>query len=244
MLLITLLAVSSLSVMIAKPATAQTIPAPAVPEFTVRLVNNSYSTQPTTTTTTDPYTGKQTTVTTPSQYVKDEYIEVSIKNPTFTPYNITVQNVDGVQVNLYFNVLSKGHFSDDWSVQAQGGSDNVEMDYGSQYTIVQLYTNNIPSPASIDFKVQAIEGYLYNWAYSSPVQGSPTQWDPRVSLNGTVGNWSIPQTLAIGQTSNQATATSTPAVPELSWLLIVPLLLSVFSVAVIVRHRKNQVKKL
>jgi hypothetical protein len=153
---------------------------------------------------------------------------------------------------LYFNVLSKGHFSDDWSVQAQGGSDNVEMDYGSQYTIVQLYKNNIPSPASIDFKVQAIEGYLYNWFYSSPVQGSSTQWDPRVSINGTVGNWSIPQTLALGQTFNQATATSsaistasstpmsTSAVPELSWLIIVPLLLSVFSVAMIGNHRRNR----
>jgi YVTN family beta-propeller protein len=36
------------------------------------------------------------------------------------------------------------------------------------------------------------------------------------------------------------TPTLTPAVPELSWLAIVPLLLSVFSVAVILRHRKNR----
>jgi len=34
-------------------------------------------------------------------------------------------------------------------------------------------------------------------------------------------------------------STSTPTVPELSWLVIVPLLLSVFSVAVVLRHRKT-----
>jgi hypothetical protein len=33
--------------------------------------------------------------------------------------------------------------------------------------------------------------------------------------------------------------TPTPTVPELSWLVIVPLLLSLFSVALIVRHRKT-----
>ena len=41
-----------------------------------------------------------------------------------------------------------------------------------------------------------------------------------------------------------ASPTLTPTVPELSWLVIVSLLLSVLSVAVIVRHRKIQVKKL
>lgn len=34
-------------------------------------------------------------------------------------------------------------------------------------------------------------------------------------------------------------ATPTPSVPELSWLVIVPLLLSLFTVAVIIRHRKT-----
>lgn len=35
------------------------------------------------------------------------------------------------------------------------------------------------------------------------------------------------------------TTTPAPTVPEMSWLVIVPLLLSVFSVAVVFRHRKN-----
>jgi hypothetical protein len=40
-------------------------------------------------------------------------------------------------------------------------------------------------------------------------------------------------------TVSSASPTSTPTVPELSWLAIVPLLLSLFFVAVILRHRKT-----
>ena len=40
-------------------------------------------------------------------------------------------------------------------------------------------------------------------------------------------------------TSPSPTPTSTPTVPEFSWLVIVPLLLSIFSVAVILRQRKT-----
>mgnify|MGYP001560406917 CR=1 FL=1 len=42
------------------------------------------------------------------------------------------------------------------------------------------------------------------------------------------------------KTQDSLTAlTPTPTIPESSWLAIIPLLLSVFSVAVIVRHRKT-----
>ncbi len=40
-------------------------------------------------------------------------------------------------------------------------------------------------------------------------------------------------------TDSTSSPTPTPAVPEFSWLVILPLLLSVFSVAVILRHRKT-----
>ena len=44
----------------------------------------------------------------------------------------------------------------------------------------------------------------------------------------------------IATNSPTQTPTSTPAVPELTLLVIMPLLLSIFSVAVIVSHRKNR----
>ena len=46
--------------------------------------------------------------------------------------------------------------------------------------------------------------------------------------------------LAYSGSTTTASPSPTPTVPELSWWVIVPLLLSVFSVAVIVRHRKNR----
>jgi YVTN family beta-propeller protein len=44
----------------------------------------------------------------------------------------------------------------------------------------------------------------------------------------------------LSDASKGTSASSSPAVPELSWLVIVPLLLSMLAVAVIVRHRKNR----
>lgn len=201
-------------------ANAQSLPTPDVPEFTVRLVNNSYSIQPTTTTTTDPYTGKQSVITTPREYVKDEYIEVSIKNQIFTPYIINYHNIDNRTVNLYFNVLSKGHFSSSWGIQEADGSDSgVKMDYTSHYTIIKLYTNNIPSPVQIDFKVQAVIGYLVNQYEPEEPLPPPAIHDPNFVITGATSSWSNTQTLAI-----PASITSpTPTVPELPAIAPLPL---------------------
>jgi hypothetical protein len=236
LLLTLIISMSCIALLAAKPASAQAVSTPSVPDFTAKFVNNSYTTQPTTTTTTDPYTGKQSTITTPSQYVKDEYIEVQITNQAFTPYTTNIQNVD-TRVNLYFYVLSKGHFSTDWSVVDD--SANVMENYSSQFTTIKLYTDkNIPSPAQIDFKAQATIGFLVN-VYDDQVPVPASYKGPlyNVGINGTSSDWSPTQTLTIGASPNSPTPAAT--VPELSWLVIVPLLLSLFAVAVVVRHRKT-----
>ncbi len=61
------------------------------------------------------------------------------------------------------------------------------------------------------------------------------------------GQWAF-RTYQLTYTGNAVftswlTPTPSPSVPELSWMVILPLILSIFSVAVIVRHRK-QVKEL
>jgi hypothetical protein len=220
-----------LSLLTIKLTNAQSLPVPDVPEFTIRLVNNSYSTQPTTITTTDPYTGKQTVLTTPSQYVKDEYIEVSIENQAFTPYTITyrVDNraIDDRSVNLYFNVISKGHFSNSWDVQEADGSDSgIESDYASHYTIIKLFMNSVPSPAQIDFKVQAVIGYLANQYEPEEHLPPPAIHDPNFVITGTTSNWSSPQTLKIP--ANNISPGST--VPEFTAIAILPLALLVLAV--------------
>lgn len=230
-------AVPAISLLTSKPVNAQSLPTPAVPEFTVRLVNNSYSTQPTTTTTTDPYTGKQSTITTPSQYVEDEYIEVSIKNPAFKQYTVNYQDIDNRTVNLYFNVRSKGNYTDSWGAQAVQGSTvfGQEMDYNSQYTVVKLYTNNVPSPAKIDFEVQATIGFLVN--QYDPEEPLPPSGFPPINfgINGTTSDWSNPQTLTIPTSS----AVPTPAVPEFPAIFLLPFVILV-SVTISFTLRKTR----
>ena len=68
----------------------------------------------------------------------------------------------------------------------------------------------------------AVAGSTHYYDNSSSV------WVVKTDLNG-----NAPQTF-----SASPTVASTPAVLELSWLVIVPLLLSMLSVAVILRHRK------
>ena len=55
-------------------------------------------------------------------------------------------------------------------------------------------------------------------------------------FDGVTSVWSSTQTITISE--NSGSPTPTPTVPELSWLAIVLLLLSGFSVAVMTSHRK------
>ena len=79
-------------------------------------------------------------------------------------------------------------------------------------------TPNIPAPSALPSTPTPTP------ASSTPSQSTPTPTQPSSSVTS-------------------PTPTSASSVPELSWLVIVPLLLSVFSVAVILRHRKSKVKK-
>ena len=100
-LILTLIMVlSSLTLQIVKPAFAQSIPKPSVPEFTIETVSRPYDVPPATTTATDPYTGKQTTTTQPGYHVENKTIEAVIKNSLGTSY---------------YNFRYKGHYTQDWS---------------------------------------------------------------------------------------------------------------------------------
>jgi hypothetical protein len=220
------------------PADAQTIPTPSVPEFTVRLVNNSYVTQPTTTTKIDPYTGEKSTVTTPSQYLfKDEYIEVQIENQAFTPYEINYRNIDSRTVNLYFHVVSKGHFSEDWSVVADSTT-QIE-NYTSQYTTIKLFAwQDIPSPAELDFRVQAIIGYRVH--QFEPERPIPPPNFPSVGfvINGTSSDWSNTQTLTIPVPTPSPNSTLSPEpTVEPALILGIVAFLAVFAFGLVLLYR-------
>jgi hypothetical protein len=177
-LILTLVIAMSSPTLLVNLADAQTIPSPSVPEFTVSFVDRSYTVPITTTQTTDPFTGQQVTQTNGGQYVKNETVEIKIKNPQST--SVTLSN--GSVAQLYYSVRTKGHFSDRWgepyddrwtTTWANGDSFAQVFASTSDYTVVTLVRGSpndilmgyadvyIPSGGQEDFQVQASFGYQY-----------------------------------------------------------------------------------
>jgi hypothetical protein len=210
---------------------AQTIPKPTVPEFTVRYADNSYDVP--TTTSIDPYTGK--TITNQGYHVEKISTELSIKNQPFTPFQLNVDG-DSRTINLYYNIHIKGHYSTSWNYYQRynGSSDgNLRQNYSSSYTTVPI-NQYMPKEGALDIQIEAMVGYEVGVISSVP--GAPGT--ARV-IRGENSGWSNIQTVTIGETTSNSTPQApTPTIPEFSWLVIVPLLVSLFSVAVLVRYRK------
>ena len=99
--IILIIAISSL--IIVESASAQTIPKPSVPEFTLKYVDNSYDVAPKTTSSTDPYTGKVTSTTIQGYHVQNRSVEIIIKNQQFTSY----LNENGSRVYLLMTLNLK-----------------------------------------------------------------------------------------------------------------------------------------
>jgi hypothetical protein len=150
-MLITCLVVSSLSVFTAPSATAQAGYKPSVPQFTVKLIDTSYDIPPSSTTTIDPYTGKETTTTTPGYHVDQKSIEVTIKNQPFKPYT----DADGYEHILCYAIHVKGHFSDVWT---RFNDQSLIIQTNSSYTTV-LRVVPYAAGFQVDFKVEIRIGY-------------------------------------------------------------------------------------
>ncbi len=77
---------------------------------------------------------------------------------------------------------------------------------------------------------------LWNYATGNIVFSSPAVADGVIYIGSNDGNlYALKDFTSV----SSPTPTSTHSIPELPWLVIAPLLLSVFSVAVLVRHRKT-----
>lgn len=260
LLLLVLLVISS--VILVKPTFAQTTPKPSVPQFTLKLVRHVL--EPTSPIPSiDPFTGKQTIPPNGGAPFEWTTIDITITNQAFNgktefgPYSYT---------GLMYDIEFKGHFINDWSqlttINGEGGAGpyftqnlgsntlvSVDIGGGNIDTITTHAPNSrpdtvitIPDGAQVDFRIKALAGNVY----TSPVVND---W----RFNGTESEWSTTETITfneadaitvivqpIGQTPTP-TLTPTPTVPELSWLAILPLFISLLSVAVILklRHRKT-----
>jgi len=196
---------SSLMVLTVKPADAQAVSKPSVPQFTLKFVAHPYDVPPTYTT--NPYTG-ETTITSTGYHEENKTIEVTIKNRPFTPYT----DKDGHKIELYYMIENKGRFDDTWSYWLS--RDNPPpIQSNSEYTIVSWLArvNGYPVPdnAQVDFRVRAVVGY----AYDTVRESGSLAWMYGVSAwyvqSQASSDWSDTQTITITDSSSPVTSSQT-----------------------------------
>ena len=243
LLLIVILVITSL--MIVKPAFAQTIPKPSVPEFSLKYIDLSYDVPPTYGI--DQFTGK-TVITQEGHHVDNQSIEFKIKNQAFTSYTDSIGN----NISLSYNFRFKGHFGNEWSYYPFSESGLSTGRYSAMFyyfadfpnfkastsdysdfstALTHLFAQSPSAGSQIDVQVQAQIGHIDSLG------------DGFYSFTGQSSGWSNTQTITIGETSTSTSPNPTPTVPEFTWLAILPLFISLLSVAVIFkfRHRKTSI---
>jgi hypothetical protein len=157
----------------------QAVSKPSVPQFSIKLVDNSYDISPSATTTVDPYTGTKSTSTIPGYHIERIEIEITIKNQLFTPYTGNGHAYN----NLYYYVQVKGHFTEDWQVWCV---DFKQSD--SQYTVITRSAQMYAVGSKLDFRVQVAAGYEEGRILAP----SWIHFDPNVT-----SDWSKVQTFTI-----------------------------------------------
>ena len=164
---------------------------PSVPEFTVKLVDNSYDVPPTQTI--DPYKG---TITQPGYHVENKEIEITIKN----------QNL-----GVMYNVRTKGHFEQEWRERfyAPPGNSRYPEQSNGQYTVITLHTNMYPDGAQVDVQVEAMIGTI-SWIHDPTAFMADDGSRGGYHFEGSKSGWSKTQTITI----NKATATPAPTLPS------------------------------
>lgn len=256
--LILIFAMSSLTLLTVKPANAQTIPTPSIPEFTIKFVNSSY-----TQTTTNSYTGQSQT-----QLINNNSIEITIENQPFDYSN------NGLMHQIYFNIRIKPHFSktDNWTEvyplenltsspanangifpyawyvysPIQSNSTSTIIDFqvaptdvyqATGYDIYGTPFQGIPIDSQLDFQVEALVGHNSTyWYIQHPFTPTYGGFSVSAVAYDSASGWSNTQTIAIGEPASTSPAPS-PSVLEFSWLTILPLLLFIPIVLIIIKKR-------
>ena len=265
--LILTITISSLSLLTVKPATAQSVTKPSIPEFTAKYVDHSYDIPPTYGT--DQYTGK-TIVTKDGEHIDNRTIEITIKNQLFTPF--TDQN--GNNINLLYNVQYKGSFGQEWSsvfgersewansgtIDPYGTYGYPTQDSSSQYTTISYSLSWNMVEGQMDIQVEALKGYTTR--APDPAR-EHILWTVFIyTFYGEESGWSNTQTVTLGGASNstspnptpsptnlpiatntQLSPTPTPTVPEFpSWIIPLLLTIMVASAGLLVYRKKHKPK--
>ena len=247
LILILIVAISSLSLLMVESVSAQSIPKPSVPEFTVTLKDTSYDVSPTTSV--NPYTGE--TITNEGRHVESRAIEIRIKNEPFSPFEIQAGTAKWT-VGYFYQIRWKGHFEDQWHTMFLT-DDLLGRDSGSEtmfalegtYSIADglsihrqgmyaAFPSTIPPKSQLDFQVKAMIGYVHR-----VLEGGMAPW----IFTGEESDWSNTQTTTIPETSTSTSPTPnptpTPKVPEFpSWASLLLLTIMVVAAGLLVYHKK------
>jgi len=199
LLLITCLVASSLLVLTVTPVTAQAGYKPSAPQFTVKLIDNSYNEPPAYTT--DPYTG-ETKLVWIGGYVSNKTIEVTIKNQPFTAYT----NASGHKIDLYYIIQMKGHYAEGWG----SWSSPFHKQFDTDDIVVHMSANNYEDGSQLEFRVKAVVAYDASY-YDILGLGLRSQYwlDEHAT-----SDYSSIKTLRIGSTSPSQTTTLPPVTSE------------------------------
>jgi hypothetical protein len=185
-LLLTVVLLAS-SLMIVSSSSAQSIPKPSVPEFTLKYADHSHDVPPTTISTFNPYNNKTTDTVQPGYHVQNITIVLTIKNQLFP------SNLNGNKTYLFFNVREKGHYGQDWTYLYHDGFDSYPAQSGSEDTAISFPKESsakFSSGDEIDFQVQAILAYVYmHYLGNTPEQG--------YDYYSSASEWSNTQTITI-----------------------------------------------
>ncbi len=240
-MLVTLLLAFSIFAIV-QPASAQSIPKPSVPQFTIQHADHSYDIPETTTTKIDPYTNKTVTTIIPGRHVKNITIDLIIKNQAFPSV------INGNTSNLYYNIHTKGHYGKEWQAQYSSFPEHAHTSgpwaisniglptqSNSEYTVISLPANYRVDD-EVDFQVRAVLGYQYS--YWTSFYGQTTHIIPTQEhiFYFQTSDWSPTQTFKMPANL----PIQTPTVPEFSWLTVLPLLVLMSCIALLLRRRKNQ----
>ena len=238
----------------AQLASTQTVPKPSVTEFSLKCIDESYDIAPTTTSSTDEYTGEVTTTTTPGYHVDRRIIQITIEN------NLGAS---------YYNFRYKGAYGSSWTYYPFNPDDingyslhNTPAEAPpypastSDYTIAKLYLpTSVPNGVLVDVQVQGLFGdfrKVHEGSIGAMMLGYNTTYN--YYFTGQAGDWSNTQTVTIGETSTSTspaptalttstpitsqTPTVTPIAPDTNGdstnLITLPLEIFVIIVAVVV----------
>jgi hypothetical protein len=103
----------------------------------------------------------------------------------------------------------------------------------------------IPQDSKVDFRVQAVNGteFISSWGANYPYiigQGSPLSDIQTITIaNGatSISTATAEPPIPTSAPTSTLTVSPTPTVPELSWLVIMPLLVSALAVALLFKRR-------